>query len=213
MPLVQRRSYAFRGQADSRWKLDSTLERFCARNALDPNQAETQLLDEFRKAASTLHRRLRHQSADDHRLFARHYGLPSPFLDWTRSPYVALYFAFAELDDRSADQPAHVSVFVLDVMRAMNAGVNCVDWSTLGWVSRRAREQQSVFVQARTTSARTDNVLDPCVLRLDIPSSERAAFLAKLDAMRINAVNLFRSLDSASRTAQATLLSREGGGL
>lgn len=31
---------------------------------------------------------------DSYMAYLRHYGFPSPLLDWSRSPYVALYFAF-----------------------------------------------------------------------------------------------------------------------
>src|SRR5579871_975887 len=33
----------------------------------------------------------------DYMAYLRHHGFPSPLLDWTRSPYVAAFFAFRDL--------------------------------------------------------------------------------------------------------------------
>ncbi len=41
--------------------------------------------------------------------YLRHYGFLSPFLDWTRSPYVAAYFAFGDAD---AATGGRVSIYV-----------------------------------------------------------------------------------------------------
>ena len=35
--------------------------------------------------------------------FARHYGVPSPLIDFSYSPYVALFFAFKSLTRNSAN--------------------------------------------------------------------------------------------------------------
>jgi FRG domain len=90
-------NYIFRGHADRNWKLESTLSRLNQRvsNKLDTNILERDQLQNFRMKIRGL-RVSNLEPLNDNELWSlgQHYGLCTPLLDWTESPYIAAYFAF-----------------------------------------------------------------------------------------------------------------------
>ena len=90
--------YVFRGQSKSEWLLKTTLDRL--RENSNKTIKEKNHLNAFKMAA----RGRRGSSANslsenDWWSLGQHYGLATPLLDFTRSPFVALYFSFLEESD------------------------------------------------------------------------------------------------------------------
>lgn len=89
--------WIFRGQANAEWSLRPSLERFAAELRDSPSFVETFIESEFRRHA---HHYVTDLPAPENTLdwFAlmRHYGAPTRLLDFTKSPYVAAFFATAE---------------------------------------------------------------------------------------------------------------------
>jgi len=96
-------TWAFRGHTDAAWDLETSLDRATIlhyRTKLSSGtyrraaSHEKWMLDEFQKRA---HQYLSHLPSGDEVIdwlaLMQHYGAPTRLLDWTRSPYVALYFA------------------------------------------------------------------------------------------------------------------------
>jgi len=109
--------YLFRGQADTSWRLITTLERYTGQLltlkeyyrvlcAAKP-QIETFTGTTWEKVPSfgEYEKEVGEEGllppgkfpAYDYFVYLRHHGFPSPLLDWTRSPYVAAYFAFRDV--------------------------------------------------------------------------------------------------------------------
>ena len=100
------KTFWFRGHGDIDWPLTPSALRY--RTEDDRNKA-LQLLSDFKRFADI---KLERPPADNDELkwiqLARHYGLPTRLLDWTRNAAVALYFACSEKSDKDG------AVYILD---------------------------------------------------------------------------------------------------
>jgi hypothetical protein len=115
----------FRGQADSAWGL--TPSGFRASNGASFDNAERSArLNQYQGAkfienAKALRQLLKSREAIDHRLkkseykrlqlfvISQHFGVPTPLLDWTQSPLIALFMA--SFNSHSAQE---IAIFRLD---------------------------------------------------------------------------------------------------
>ena len=87
--------YVFRGHRDSAWRLTSTLARYATVSPDFRPMAVEYLTSRFVHGLASIGNR--EMIGMDRRAkleFARHHGVPSPLIDVTRSPYIALWFAF-----------------------------------------------------------------------------------------------------------------------
>jgi hypothetical protein len=98
--ISNRDGWAFRGQSDARWPLLSSLPRRLQQNKVDREhwrQREERAIRIFRRKA---HVYLPDKSVleDDLRCLAmmQHHGAPTRLLDFTKSPFVAAFFALEQ---------------------------------------------------------------------------------------------------------------------
>lgn len=108
--------FVFRGHRRFDWNLSPSLARIPESGIIDRLLADNQL-QYFRRAVRgrLLDSGLVMDDAEDE-LWAvgQHHGLMTPLLDWSYSPYVALFFAFSEEDsDEEKDNP-YRAIYVLN---------------------------------------------------------------------------------------------------
>lgn len=117
----------YRGQADSRWELESTLERKVKKDITVDSYFNLMLkiwnshTSTYKKKWPDLENEIRELNVNNIYLFPttkansnqiisfmthlRHHGFPSPLLDWTANPLIAAFFSFENIPD-SAEQVA-----------------------------------------------------------------------------------------------------------
>lgn len=221
--------FLFRGQANSEWGLKTTLERFCC----DPfsvkkyyrsisyvkSEIETFSGQKWEIPSPPDYNQWIEQNdflngfpAYEYMVYLRHNGFPSPLLDWSRSPYIAAFFAFGDILAKSEN----VSIFVYQ--EYSHAGKT---WSSnephIFTRGPLVTSHKRHFLQKAEYTVCVMNIPDPMytdhgkafensmpgqdvLYKFNIPSSERIKVLERLDNYNINSFALFGSEDSLVST-------------
>jgi len=191
----------FRGQCNSAWTLQTTLDRYKVFSSdLERSRIYRNLLRSFREEIVGIDAN-RIPDGDGLELLARHHGLPSTLLDWSRSPYVAAFFAFETALDRTG--PEFVSIWALDCEKiAVADEIELIEDRKLLWYNHRALEQAGVFIRVNSVLKPTEEFLESALANYDIPADDARIAMRYLEAMNINARILFRDLDGAARAVK-----------
>lgn len=116
--------FIFRGQADSSWGLQSTLERILGNkwSAEHARKFENHSIEIFR---SKYHIYSGTEHIPKSKLswlsIMQHYGVPTRLIDFSTSPYIALYFALEAYDPLSKKD---LSIFAMDYSSVMERSIN-----------------------------------------------------------------------------------------
>lgn len=220
------RTYIWRGQRHPDWSLSTTLDRLFGRLGLLTATAsvlESRSADHLEafKYASRGRRGSNPALLSENEWWAlgQHFGLATPLLDWTRSPFAALYFAFEELATELV--PRRV-VYALDQGAVLQKGFELAHGPSyekgrlpiIEFVDPMSDENQRLVSQGgcftrapigTTVERWVATVFEsselPILLRIEIPDSDRLACLRALNRMNINHLSLFPDLTGASRSA------------
>lgn len=220
--LLDLPQYIFRGQRRENWLLESTLARELKNHRGDQAEIAASHLRNFRFA---IRGRRSHdikvgtdEDVDSLWALGQHHGLMTPLLDWTKSPYVALFFAMAKTDGLTDTQ--HRVVYCLNMLRFEEKNQNIaneeIPWGNdpirflnpLADDNARLVSQNGLFtwipdnmdvetwIKAEYNENKDKNLV--LLAKVYIPSSDRSACLKALNRMNINYASLFPDLVGAS---------------
>jgi hypothetical protein len=105
----------YRGQRGFSWPLSPTLARNFPNGVIRETDRDM-LLENFRLAMRGRGPDLTSIDESEVWAYGQHVGLATPLLDWSKSPFVSLYFAFSEPDPEGEDNPSR-AVYCLDLTR------------------------------------------------------------------------------------------------
>lgn len=197
----------YRGHRRSDWQLESTLARPFDGGAVLPKVSQG-LLDKFRLAMRGRGYDLRDKEDNEVWAFGQHFGLATPMLDWTASPFVALFFAFLKDDLEHEVRNPTRAVFrinrslvseVLPVLffePTLGENARLVNQAGLFTVTPDGGENLvSAIINAITGDLGVDaddpNELAKYICKFHIPNKDRMACLNSLRWMNIHHANLF----------------------
>ena len=226
----------FRGQGNSRWRLETTLEQsghptmslaayYRLITLLGPaveafTRMSTPVYD-----LSLIERlsgieaffepdRFPSGSLYEYMAYLRHHGFPSPLLDWSRSPYVATFFAFRHADPEEGKRSIYGYCESLTGAKGGAVGERTI--RTLGPYLRthpRHFLQQSAYTVCESLDANKNWQYDShqaafegarpgqdFLWRFDLPSTERIKVLRLLNEFNLNAYSLFDSDETLLET-------------
>lgn len=216
--------FVFRGQAQSQWNLETSLDRHIRR--LNPVHINLETTYDFQLGLFVKAIRGRTNIAKDvinnqDELWAlgQHYGLATPLLDWTSSLFVSLFFAFA---DPMPSPSGYRSVWALH-----RSGIRD---SMVSYNDGREYKQQFSFIDPLTDhnsrlvsqagsftrqplsfdipqwiKKQFEGAIEPYLFKIDIPDRERLRILRHLRQMNIHSGTLFPDLAGASLDCNETL--------
>ena len=217
-----RHKYIWRGQRRSDWILNSSLDRLFASltlsNSPDLEKLTAQHLESFQYAARG-RRGLNPAKLleDDMWALGQHFGLATPLLDWTRSPFAAAYFAFEERDDNPTEYRV---VWGLDQYAIKQRSDELQEQESyekgrppvIDFIDPMLDENQRLVSQGglftrspvgvsidQWVQSAFANSAGAVLIRIEIPNTDRLMCLRTLDRMNINHLSLFPDLSGASR--------------
>jgi len=140
--------FIYRGHADAGWKLESSLERVIGDtwSSVIAEKFETHFLDQF---SSKFHLYDYENAVPNSKLewlsLMQHYGVPTRLIDFTESPYVALYFALEAYNPQSKRD---IAVYALDYSAVMDRSISYIHSQDSGFnetVQSVNKRQDEIF--------------------------------------------------------------------
>ncbi|MEM9916330.1 MAG: FRG domain-containing protein [Planctomycetota bacterium] len=212
---LRKNNLLYRGQTVAHWELKPSLFRGIDDVDEEENLSRDQL-QQFKMASRGRCSAGMNDFGDTWWALGQHMGLRTPLLDWTTSPYVALFFAFAEIYDFE-DTDMRV-VYVLDRSEIeAKSQTNRHEYGSNEWSisfiepfsheNGRIVGQSGLFSMSPPGWSIEEWVNDEfdeqanklACIKILIPEIDRANCLRHLNRMNINYLSLFPDLEGAAK--------------
>lgn len=202
--------FSYRGHSESNWKLESTLTRIIKN--LDINENKVEIAKQHLKNFKINLRgrcNLNLNDISENELFAigQHFGLYTPLLDWTSSPYVGLYFALNSISETGERCLWAISDnLITEINKSIRSTKNKMEFvKPLTNDNPRLVSQQGLFLKlpieksleelVEKTESKSEGVK---IYKLIFHDNIREDSLASLNNMNINSLTLFPDLIGSS---------------
>lgn len=194
--------YVFRGQRDESWELDTSFDRFYTGTLKNRNNKFSELVSQFRKRTKD---RLDERLSDgDIISIAQHYGLPTRVLDWSFSPYVALFFAISGALVLNPTKPAALWLLNYELVKSEIDEAELVFLHYEEQRDLRIKNQRGIFSKLLVDEINLIHFLDSRTLgdaltKVVIPPNCFQPFARHLKSMDITHARLFPGLEGHAK--------------